>query len=183
MSLPGCRGPKINNDSIINFHFIHSHSGWLHVVRTTGQQLYVLLRELYGLILLTDKTRWRILRFDAKVGHFSSTNFNEGEPVGCRSFLSTTLKPVKSLVVCDEWNIRLNLGIRGKYHKTFVGIPNLYLSILPSFFFHLDKPQVRHSESLSYYFLCSHESFKQVCNFIYSKPKGEIIFFCLIHKL
>ena len=91
MSLPGCLGPEISRDNIMNLRFMHNQGGRLYVTRTTGQQLYLLLCRLCGLIPSDERARRRFLDSLPNVGHFESTCFQAGESAGCRSFPSSIL--------------------------------------------------------------------------------------------
>ena len=98
------------------------------------------------------------LRFrgsEAKSGHIWSTSFHVEESDGWCSLPSYSLSlacHIRCLAVSEDWNILLNLGIGGKYYKTFAGTPFL---IFPSslFVFHLDFPQVGHAITSLYWFL------------------------------
>jgi len=61
MSFPGCFGPEINMDNIMNFLFMHNHGGKLYIIITTDHVLCELLCIPCRFIPLVDKARRRFL--------------------------------------------------------------------------------------------------------------------------
>ena len=82
---------------------------------------------------------------------------DDGESVGCRNFPSTILSfacQVKCLESVSLRYMRLNLGIIGKYHKTFAG---------DNFFLYRGAPHLGHSFNDAYSFRNKTQSFGQAC--------------------
>ena len=110
----------------------------------TGQVLCVLLKDPCGFIPSVDNARRRFLGSLPNEGYLQSIYFHCGESAGCRSFPSfilSSLCQVRFFASSRELNIRLNLGIMGKYQRTLAGTPGfLYLGVLQSGLGHLLCP-------------------------------------------
>ena len=99
------------------------------------QQLYVELKVLCGLTLSIEQARQRFLGYWPKSGHLESTKCHADESARWQSLPSLIrwiACQVKFLAVWGDWNIRLHLGIRGKYHSIFAGT---WLLLVLTFFF------------------------------------------------
>ena len=63
-----------------------------------------------------------------------------------------------------------NLGIGGKYHTTFAGMPTFGL-LDPLGIFHLDSEHFGHTSTSLFAFLYKMQSFEHACIFSYCIPK------------
>ena len=127
-----------------------------------GQQLCLLLIELWQFILSIEMTSLRILGSEAKLGHLWSTSFHDEESDGWCNLPSNSLSwacHMRPFAIFGDRNNLLNLGIGGKYHITFAGTPFLFLVFVLSNF-HREVAQVGHEDNPSNhsYTICNHSN-------------------------
>ena len=151
---------------------------------TTGQQLYLLLKELWGFMPSTEMASLRFLGSVAKSGHLWSITFHDGESDGWRIFPSNSPPcacHMRSFTIFEDWNILLNRGISGKYHITLTWTPLLFLVPL-LFTFHLEAPHVGREGASFNSFLKSMQSLGSACIFFHIPFPMHSMFFCFIHR-
>ena len=124
MSFLGCFGPGISIGIMINFRFMHSHSGRLYMHRVTGQVLCPLLISPKGFMPSVLKPNLMFLASKAKSVNVLSIFLHYDPSAGClniESCLRSSLCHRINLALSLFLNRRFKCGIIGEYHMTLAG--------------------------------------------------------------
>ena len=130
------------------------------MVNTTCHVLCVLLMLLYEFIPSVERPSRRFLASLSNSENFSLIIFHCRESAECRNILSIILPSechVKLFECSVFFNMRLNIGIIGKYHN------NLTEEL--SFILYRDLLYTRHFSKCSYFFWYKIQSLGQICIF------------------